>query len=91
MDFIADYYPYLLLLLYVVLQLLRRRTNPESTAPDGEPLTDSAQPQTDLDELAKHLESLITRTPVEAKPPPPSPEPRYDPEFQTSEVDVDES
>ncbi|GAB5535793.1 MAG: hypothetical protein Rubg2KO_20420 [Rubricoccaceae bacterium] len=90
MDFIADFFPFLLLLLYAVLQLLRRRTSPETTAPESETPQDGSTGQTDLDELAKHLEALITGSPVEAKPPPP-PEPRYEPEFHNAEVEVNEA
>ena len=92
---LLDLLPFLALLVYAVLRALGARNKaartsasaPGDAAPDENP---NARPQTDFDELARHLESLISGVPVEATPPPP-PEPRYKPEFHSSEVNVDES
>jgi len=95
-DALAEFFPLLLFILYALLRGLRgRKKAPQQAtpAPGVEPgqTPQSAQPQTDFDELARHLESLISGSPVEAKPPPPPPEPRYEPEFHSSEVEIDEA
>lgn len=91
MDVLAEFLPFLLLILYAVLRALRGRNRPQQPAP--QPDTEgSPQRQTDLDELARHLEALMTGVPVDEKlTPPPPPEPRYEPEFHNAEVAVDES
>lgn len=93
MDAFAEFLPFLLFLLYAVLQVLRRRKQPEAppSLPDSDNSAGAPQRQPDLDELARHLEALMTGQPLESAPPPRKPEPRYDPEFQNSEVAVDES
>lgn len=49
------------------------------------------QPQTDLDELARHLETLLTGAPPPQPKPKPVPAPRYEPEFRNSEAPVNEA
>ncbi len=95
MEDLTEFLPFLLFLLYAILRVLRgrKRTSEQPTPlPDVDvEASSAAQPRTDFDQLARHLESLISGSPVDAKSPPPRPEPRYEPEFHNSEVDVDES
>ena len=94
MEFLVEFFPLLLFVLYAVLRAISARgkaANPD--AKPGEQANTQERPQaTGLDELARHLETLMGGD-LQSEPrrPAPEPEPRYEPEFQTSEVEIDES
>ena len=94
MDVLAEFLPFLLLILYAVLRALRgRKASPQQPAPlpDADVDERTSPQRTDLDELARHLEALVSGRPIETATPPPPPKPQRVPEFHNAEAPVNEN
>ena len=94
MEFLVEFFPILLFVLYAVLRAISARSkgaNPNA-APEGRADAPERPQPTGLDELTRHLELLVGGD-LQSEPqrPKPKPEPRYEPEFQSSEAAIDES
>ena len=92
MDFLVEFFPLLIFVVYAILRALSARKRPQQTGPEspnGELATQPGRPETSLEDLTRHLESLMGMEPERTPSPPP--EPRYEPEFHSSEAPVDES